>query len=413
MKKAYEIMLMALAVMVLSWFLPWLYSIVFPSGQSEPFVAFSPVSGQFVVTQTDSDKNTEICGLNADGSKGEPYTKDERDSLLPQIYYTQLIGREKLPDSISGVKVGVSEFKHSQWIFNSHPRDINKRIARVRLMMESMPERFELEDPEVVFRFTDDGGVEFIDMMSNRVMDKRSRSFSSVFADRGFRLPLKSASANVTTRKPRDEGYLMVDAAGDVYHLKMQAGRPYMTKLRKPESIVASHVFILENPETTHIGLMTDEDHNLYAIEREGYRMVRLPVGKVDPEVSKITVFKTIFNWVVKVSGPDGVSWTAIDSDDYSMLGRYSMSSGQSASQRVASFIFPFEISFTSVSDCYARPRVDRLSWQALWLNIVLALGVLTVSRRREQSWTAAGVKSAVTLVCGVFSFIPFMLIKD
>ena len=280
------------------------------------------------------------------------------------------------------------------------------------MMMESMPARIDLEDPKEVFRFRNGRG-EFIDMETNGIVEGRTRRFTDIFTERDFRLPVRSASANVTSRKPYDEGYLMVDDRGDIFHLKMQAGRPYMMKIRKPDSIDAQHVFIMENVDTRHLGLMTDANDNLYVIEREGYRICPLAVGKVDPTKDRISVVKNMFNWVVKISNSDGARWTVLDSDDYSKLADYNISYSHSVSQVIASYIFPFELSFTAISDCYAFPRISDVSWRAVFLNVVLTLIILVVYRRRRSSGRNIALASVVTLVCGIFSFIPLIIIKD
>ncbi|MDE5916295.1 MAG: DUF4857 domain-containing protein, partial [Duncaniella sp.] len=388
-------------------------SIIFPVGVSDPFIAYSPVSRQMIVSATGHEKNPAIYAIDSDGERvAGLYSKEQRDSLLPQIYFTQLMAREQLPDSIDGIELTVPALKHGQWVFSSLPRDINKVQPEVYLMMESMPARIDLEDPKEVFRFRN-GRVEFIDMETNGVVEGRTRRFTDIFNERDFQLPVKSASANVTSRKPYDEGYLMVDNRGDIFHLKMQAGRPYMMKVRKPDSINARHVFIMENVETRHLGLMTDDNDNLYVIEREGYRICPLAVGKVNPAKDRISVVKNLFNWVVKVSNSDGARWTVLDSDDYSKLADYNISYSRSVSQMIASYIFPFELSFTAISDCYAFPRISDVSWHAVFLNIVLALIVLVVYRRRRASGRNTALASGATVIFVIFSFIPLMLIKD
>ena len=225
MKKAYTILLVALSVVVLSWFLPWLYSLLFPVGTSDPFIAYSPINDRMIVSERTGEKESVIYQLDADGKReeGVAYTKEQRDSLLPQLYFTQLMAREQMPDSINGIEVSIPVLKHNQWVFSSLPRDINKRMADVYLIMESMPARIDLEDPKEVFRFRD-GQVEFIEMETNEVNPGRSRRFTEIFNDRGFVLPMKSYSANITSRKPYDEGYLMVDANGSLFHMKMKSG---------------------------------------------------------------------------------------------------------------------------------------------------------------------------------------------
>lgn len=414
MKKAYTVLLIALSIVVLSWFLPWLYSLAFPVGGLDPFIAYSPVSGKMIVSEMGEEKLPLIYALDSDGGREEgTFTREERDSLLPQIYYTQLMARDALPDTIAGVVVSVPAFKHSQWVFSSIPRDINKVYPAVYLIMESMPARVDLEDPTEVFRFRD-GQVQFIDMETNTINESRSKRFTDIFNDRGFKLPVRSFSANITSRKPYDEGYLMADADGDLYHLKMQAGRPYLMKVIKPDSVSVAHVFVMENVDNRHLGFMTDDNDNFYIIEREDYRIVPLKVGKVNPEKDRISVVKNLFNMIVKISSTDGVRWTAIDSDNYDCLAYYSKHYAKRTSEKIASYIFPYQLSFTAVTDCYASPRIEDLSWRALLLNIVLALCLFIIVRRRAGSTLSVSLTAVtVTFIFGIFAFIPFVVIRN
>ena len=403
MKTVYKVFLTALCILILSWFLPWLYSLVFPAGVSDPFIAYSPVTDSFIVSEPGGG---DIYAVDAEGRRVAPgYTKEERDSLLPHIYYTQLVAQDRLPDTINGHAVSVPVFKHSQWVFSSSPRDINKVPAEVYMMMESMPARIDLEDPDEVFRLN--GQVEFIDIRTNTVNPARSRRFTDIFSQRGFKYPVKSLHANVTTRKPYDEGYLMVDNKGDIYHVKMQAGRPYMVRVNKPDSVTAEHVFILENADTRPLGLVTDNAHNLYVLEHEGYRLIPLPVGKVDPETDRISVVKNLFNWVVKIGSADSSRWVALDSDTYSHLATYTMTYPEVAAGVVEGYLFPFELSFTSVTDCFAYPRIEFFSWHFIYLNIVLALIIFVLCRRHPRRELT--VMTVTTLVFGIFAFIPFV----
>lgn len=406
MRKCYIIFLSLLSILVLSWFLPWLYFIIFPVGGNDPFVAWSPVNDSFIITET-ADASGTIHGID----NASRYTKEERDSLLPQIYYTQLVARDKLPDSIKGYETTIPVFKHSQWVFNSSPRDINKVNAKVYLLMESMPERFELEDPDVIFRISGNKDVEFIDILTNQTNPGKSRRFSEIFSRNGFNFPIKSASANVTTRKQYDEGYLLADNSGKLYHLKMQAGRPFMVKADTPDSIIAEHVFFMENSDQRHLGLVIDSNSNLYALEKEGHRLVHLPVGKIDPTKQKFSIVKNLFNWVVKISDEENVRWIALDSDDYSTLGEYSRRHTESSVIKAASFIFPFQLSITSYYDCLAKPRFSDFSANAIYLNIILASAILVIYRRRNKKYLAT---NAVTvLIFGIFAFIPLLLINE
>ncbi len=409
-KCAYRTALVAVSVVVLSWFLPWLYSLVFPDGSSDPFVAYSPVADAFIISERGDDDEVRIYDMDSCGvSTGRIYTKEERDSLLPQVYFSQLINRQQLPDSMLGKELTMQAFRRNQWVFNSSPRDVNRRGASVYMIMESMPVRFDLEDAKEVFRLDD--RVEFVEMATNSVNEQRGRRFSSMFAEKGFMYPARDLSANVTTRKSYDEGYLIADAEGSVFHMKMQAGRPYLTKVSSADSVKATKVFITENVDRRYLGFVSDEEYNLYVVERDGYKLVRLPVGKFDPASERLMVMKNLFNWVVKVSGRESSRWVALDSDNLRRLGEYSVVYGKSRVQEVSEYIFPFELSFTSSYDSYAYPRIEFVSWRALYFNLLLAMGIFIILRRRSRRYMITA--SVVTLVFGIFSFIPFALIKD
>lgn len=413
MKKAYTILLTALCVLILSWFLPWLYSLILPVSANDPFVACSPLNNEMIVSQHGTQDKAEIFAVDAHGNPtGETFTREQRDSLLPQIYYTQLMARNALPDTIDGIEMSMSALRHNAWVFSSLPRDINKVMPEVFLIMESMPARIDLEDPTEIFRFRN-GRVEFVDMGTNAVNEARTKRFTDIFHNRDFKLPVHSFSANITSRKPYDNGYLMVDDGGDIYHLKMQAGRPYFMKLIKPDTLVADRVFVMENNETRHLGFVTDTNHNLYIIETEGYRIVPLPVGKFDPEKDRISVVKNVFNTVVKINDGKTVQWTAISSDDYSPIGSYAFEYPVSASEKAEAYIFPFSLSFTSVNDCVAKPRFEDWSLKALFLNAALAIVLAVVWRRRRHNAACTASCFAVTLVFGIFAFIPLIIIRN
>lgn len=145
MKRVYSIVLVALSIVVLAWFLPWLYSLVLPVGGSDPFVAMSPVCDELVVSELGDNTGKEIFLADADGQPtGKTITKEERDSLLPQIYFTQLMARGIMPDTIKGIEASMQNLKHGQWVFSTIPHDVNKVFPEVYLIMESMPARIDL-----------------------------------------------------------------------------------------------------------------------------------------------------------------------------------------------------------------------------------------------------------------------------
>jgi hypothetical protein len=408
MKTASRIFLIALSIVVLSWFLPWLYAFLLPEAGSEPYLAYSPVSDCFIV----SEKNTNIYSIDKDGQPIDTYTVEQRDSLLPHQYFNQLIARDKLPDSIAGIEVTVPALRHAQWVFMSNPRDINRVAPNVYMIMESMPARFELEDPTEVFRLSNK--VEFINMETNSINSDRSARFTKAFTNAGFKYPEQWMHANITSRKQFDEGYLMIDAAGDLYHMKQQAGRPFIVKVSHPDAnpdFKADKAFILENMDHGDLGYVIDTDGNSYLLKCDSYKLVKLPIAPIDPTKDRITVIATLFNITLRISDTTGSHWYAITNDaTNSLLGSYFYAYPSSTIETIGEYLFPFSLRYTTTNDCLVYPRIGDISWKAIYLNILLAIAMIIIGRRRNRRCTlfAAGF----TIVFGLFSFIPYVLLR-
>jgi len=416
MQKLSQIILYFTAIMVLGWFLPWLYALAFPAPSGEPFCSFSPVNNKWVVSKSIPGEQPVIMLLDnttADGigPTATSLTKNERDSLVPQLFYKELLAHDRLPDSIAGKPVSAHELRTHELMLNSSPRDIVKRRPRVWMMMESMPERVELTDADHVFRFTADGCIEFITMATNKVNASRSARFTETMRKRGFSFPARDLSANVTSRKPYDEGYLMIDNDGKLFHIKQQAGRPYVAAISMPGKTKASKAFLLEETDRSILGLVTDTDNNPYIIERDSYKVVPLPIGKINPRKESVLLMGNLFNLTFRISADGTSRWRAVSRDGYSLLGEYNYTAPTTASTTIARYIFPYTLSFVSKNDSLAYPRFGNFSAKALLLNALLASVLLIVSRRRKSMPLYCG--SLITLGCGIFAFIPSMIFRN
>ncbi len=89
-------------------------------GASDPFIAYSPISDRMIVSERTGEKESVIYPLDADGvrEEGVVYTKEQRDSLLPQLYFTQLVAREQMPDSINGIEISIPLLKYNSWFLH-------------------------------------------------------------------------------------------------------------------------------------------------------------------------------------------------------------------------------------------------------------------------------------------------------
>lgn len=404
MKKFSTALLFIVAVLALSWFLPWLYYVASPSASTEPFLYFSPVKNQWVITQKDS--TDKFVHKLDDGTK---LTLNEYDMLLPQKSYRDLMAKGIMPDSINGIAVDVPALRHAEMMLMTSTRDINKKYPDLYLIMESMPPRVDLQDPTEAFRA--DGKIEFINLKDNSINAKRSKLFTETFAARGFQYPIKWANAQITARKNYDEGYLLIDNAGSLYHFKQQAGRPYLAKI-DTDTVKMDYAYILENMDKTERGIVISQSGDVYLLRQNGngYGLEKFPVKAINPKTDRMMVWGNLFNRLVRVNAPEGTSWYALDTRTNELLGEKFYPAKQTTASKIAEYIFPFDLTFISNADSFAKPRLVNFSYLALPLNFILALLLFCLFRRQNTKCAAAA--AVVTLFLGIYSFITFYFLK-
>ena len=207
MIKSIKTGIILLAALLLAWLLPWCYAFVFASPSWSPFTLYSCVTHGFA--SVDFDRENNVAGRDL---QGNTYTQQQFDSILPTFYYRQLAAEGRFPSEIEGVAVESRDVERTNFMFRTSPGEINRRRPTVYQLLESMPDRIDLEPATDVFRITGEG-IEFVDMETNTIDQKKSAAFTKVLRDKGFSFPARVVSGNPSTRKRYDNGYLLVDDA--------------------------------------------------------------------------------------------------------------------------------------------------------------------------------------------------------
>ena len=144
-----------------------------------------------------------------------------------------------------------------------------------------------------------------------------------------------------------DNGYLLLDADGRLFHFKRVAGQPYVKALPLPEGVEARHVFVTEFRDHKLLGFLVDSRHRLHVVRADG-SIAETGIPAYDPERDDFTIFGNQFDWTVRVASPGMTHYYALRADDYSLLKTFDMP--------VDGGEIP-GLSFTSPYDQYVRPR--------------------------------------------------------
>ena len=328
-------------LVLLLWLVPWTYRFVTARSVKYPFMLYSGLIDNFAVLDH-TDGETVYKDL-----AGNVYMEAQFDSILPLFYYRQLIAEERLPDTLQGIPVSPRTIQMGNFIFRTTPMTVNAHAVPLYFLLESMSGRVDLEMPDDVFRVS--RRMEFIDMATNTVKEEKSRLFTDMLLKKGFVFPARLVAGNPTTRKDYDEGYLMVDAAGKLFHVKQIKSRPYVRPIEVPEGIDIQHLFLTEFKDKKSLAFLTDSENRFWVLRTKTYEFQRVEIPPFDPKTMSLSIVGNMFDWTVTLK--DGVKEElyAIDAYDCKCLASYERPVPQaSLASNIGKYIFLVRMQFNS-----------------------------------------------------------------
>lgn len=342
-------LLSVIVVFLLLWQVPWCIAFVNGKASKNIFTLYSSVIGEFVSLDNTTDE-----GLLRYDESGRRYTDAEGDSLLPFFYYRQLLSEQRMPDSVCGHAIDLHEMQMATVNWRMSASDVNAIAVPLYPLLESLPKRVDLTMPDDVFRNTSHG-LEFLVMATNQVDAKKSAMFTKALSDKGFVFPAQQISGNPTTRKEYDEGYLMLDAEGKLFHMKMTAGRPYVKSIATVadgtvQPLNVTHIFATEFKGRHVRGILTDAAGRMYVLLAD-YSIRQVEGVNYEPTQDRCTIFGNMLDWTIRISNQNGEHYYAVRSDDLSfgLLRQFERKADNASSA--------WGLHFTDYNDSWVLPR--------------------------------------------------------
>ena len=160
-----------------------------------------------------------------------------------------------------------------------------------------------------------------------------------------------AVAGNPSTRKEYDEGYLLLDASRQLFHLKQVKGRPYVRAIDLPEGVQPEHLFVTEFPSRRTLGFLTDTENGFHVLSKPSYEIVRVGIPGWNPESESLTVIGNMFDWTVRVTGAGADRYYAVDARrEYRLIDSMVYGSERTPLPGLV---------FTSYDDGYVKPRFE------------------------------------------------------
>jgi len=308
MKKIGLVYLIIMTGLLGAWFLPRLYRLLTVKANKAPFTLYSCTLDKFTWIKESDGK-----GIVFEDAEGNEYD----DSVQPMFYHRDVIASGMMPDSIKGRAVTLEEIERNYFIFMSDPDDLTKNLPKVYLLMESSPERVDLSEPEYAFVFRK-SGVDIIRMQGNELDEEKTAAFTKALSDVGFHFPAGIVNGVPSDRKDYDEGYVLTDSDGNLFHMKMVKEKPFAEAISKPDSLEIKHAFITEYPSHKTLAFITDQDSRWYVVDST--RRI-IPTDVIaDPESKDMMMVGDMFYITVKANDKKLQEFWALDSNTYATV---------------------------------------------------------------------------------------------
>lgn len=323
MKQFPKIIFVAIAAMLVLWVLPWLLGLMSVSPSRTPFTLYSTVVGDFAMVRYDGKKT---CYSDLAGNS---YSEAQFDSILPLFYYRQLVADERFPDSLNGIAITPKMVQSETFFFRISPTTVNSVKLPLYQLMESMPSRVDLEMPSDVFRLGT--GIEFVDMASNSINEAKSRRYAEMLTDKGFVFPAQVVAGNPTTKKEYDEGYLVTDSRGELFHLKQTVGRPYVRHIGKPADVCIEHIFVTEFSNRRSLAFIVDSNSRFWVLTSKSYEFMQVQIPPFNPCTMGMSLIANMFDWTVSIDDGKAERIFAIDANTLELVKQMEHSYGDSS----------------------------------------------------------------------------------
>jgi hypothetical protein len=388
------------------WEIPDLVKTASLSKNSYPFVYFSSTEKKFLLREHDGRQEP------FHDDEGKTYTDHEYDTALPLLNFRQLTINGEMPDSINGIAIDPRLLRTKQINFRYSPIEKNTPEIGLYIMYESLPKKAKLESPGDVFRLKET--IEFIDAETNTINHEKSERFRTAMQKAGYTFPARWTYGNLSIRKPYDEGYFSLDAAGKLYHIKMVNSRPFIRDTQLNDTIRPAFFSMLEPADKRFYGFLFDKKGHTYILEEKSgkYNPLPLDIAPINIDTDELMIIGNFLYWTVSVQTGSGKHHYALDAETLRQKRHLHLPAPINRWDRIAGRLFPVYLTFEDAGkhNEYIAPRLQFTSFGALWINALLAiLSIFTFPGRSKKQKTA---HSIYILIFGIAGTIAFAILE-
>ncbi len=399
-----RLLMVVVVIFVAALYLPEFYWKIFDKNIRTPQVYYSSIHKDFFLGRNDGN------GYVRYDLAGNEYTREEFERQLPLVHFRQLLMDGNMPEMIQDWKVDIDEIKLNRFMKRVRPYSLDQPQIDLYPLFESQSGRVELSMPAEMFRITE--RMEFITAATNTVNAELTESFTTELVKQEFKFPAQYIAGNPSTKKPFDEGYFVVDAANEVFQIKMIKGQPFCRKTGIPNDLDIQAIIIGEMSLREFFGILITRTSEVYIITYDNYKLIKMPLDYYQWDKTNLVILGDVFYRTFWQINEDGIHVTVTDRK-YAIVDEYYENWETRSdwfSGKLAKAIFPFEITLYDGSSLYLNTYFNFSGWLAT-IGIVLALLVYVLLARYRKK-PISPIDLVIVAVTGFYGLIAVYIYR-
>lgn len=400
-------LLVALGVVTLAYILPSVYHTLFDTRINPVNITYSELKKDYLVMQVIDGKPAFI------DRKKKVYNQQEFMEATPITNYWYHLSKGTMPDSFAGVKLIPQVLqRESFWGYNQ-PEILYAPVYGLYPLFESRPE-FGLRYPTDMFRINT--RMEFIDAKTNTINEAKTKLFTDHINKEGFAYPAKIIAGLPTLMKRKDEGWFIVDAKEQLFHIVMVKGEPYVKKIQNPGGIRFKHIICNDYDSGEFFATIISADNKVYVLNKADYSTTQFPIEGYDPEHQVMMFTGNQFNKTITLMDEKGSKVVTVDRQ-YKVIGQITELlplKSEMVIGKVFNFIFPFHLTLDSPDSSFITMSAERSATYG-WIILNLVLLVLTIIfiRREGKAMKNSILDLIIVAVTGIFGFLAVHIVPN
>ena len=397
--------MVVLTTLLSMWVLPSLVKKMTDGAKNYPFVYYSSMLKELCVINF-ANNHESFSDI-----KGNVYPRSQYDSILPLLNFRQLMMNGTLPDTLEGQAIEPKTIRMKQLVYRFSPSKLNAPQPQMGVLLEAMPKRLNLSLPGDYFRMDDK--ITFIDAFTNEVNAEKSERFTKELKCKGFSFPVQHYWGNPTTRKPYEEGYFCLDSKGQLFHLKMVNGRPFVKDTGLGNDLDIRWFTMHEVSDKRFYGYLFGNNGELGIVESTpegGYYFRRMDIPSIDIKKDDISIMGNMLYWTVRVTHEDSADFYGVKASTLEQVSSYHLERTLSLWDQLSEWLFVSSVSPTSDNNAYVSLYFTPISWKAFLLNAIIAF-IFLVGNKKIISLRRKGCLTAYLLLTGFIGLLAWLML--